>query len=104
MPNVYRLKECPTCGVEHRRRGPYCGRSCANKSRTLTDDTKRKIADGNRKHMASDSPSAEKSKWIITQQRAGHGKTEETLEREMESAVFLLYSLRKKLLPKGPKL
>lgn len=85
MPNVYRLKECPTCGAEHRRRGPYCSRSCASKARTHTQETKTKIADSTREHMASDSPSAEKSKWIITQQRKGQGKTEEQLTQEMDT-------------------
>jgi hypothetical protein len=82
MPNVYKLKTCPCCGKEHRRRGPYCGRSCANKSRVITDEHKRKIADGNRKHMASDKPTAQQSKWLITQQRKGDGKTAEQLEWE----------------------
>lgn len=27
----YREKECPTCGVKHRKRGPYCSRSCGNR-------------------------------------------------------------------------
>lgn len=89
MPNVYRLKECPTCGAEHRRRGPYCSRSCAQKGRVKTDDHKRKIADANREHMASDKPSAEKSKWIITQQRKGQGKTEETLNQEIDSWTII---------------
>ena len=30
MPGVYRLKKCPTCGTEHRKRGQYCSRSCGN--------------------------------------------------------------------------
>jgi pentatricopeptide repeat protein len=34
--------------------------------------------------MASDKPAAEQSKWLITQQRRGDGKTSEELYREME--------------------
>lgn len=33
MPGVYRKKECPNCKKEHRRRGPYCCKSCANLDR-----------------------------------------------------------------------
>lgn len=84
MPNVYRLKECPTCGAEHRRRGMHCSRSCGQKGKSKSEDHKRKIADSNREHMASDSETAEKSKWIITQQRRGQGKTGEQLEQEMD--------------------
>lgn len=84
MPGVYRLKECPTCGAEHRKRGPYCSRSCAGKSRTHTQETKTKIADSTRAHMASDHPSAEKSRWIIAHQKRADGKTAEQLYSEME--------------------
>ena len=84
MPGIYRLKECPNCGAEHRKRGPYCSRSCGNQ-RTPTEEHKTKIADANRRHMASDSPSAEKSKWIITQQKKGHGKTEQVIEQEQDT-------------------
>ena len=84
MPNVYKLKECPTCGAEHRRRGPFCSRSCASRARVHSQETKTKIADSNREHMASESPSAEKSKWIITQQKKGKGKTEKVLEQEID--------------------
>jgi hypothetical protein len=83
MPGIYKLKECPSCGAEHRKRGPYCSRSCGNK-RTPTDEHKQKIADANRKHMAGDSDSAEKSKWLITHQRRGDGKTTKELYAEME--------------------
>ena len=26
----YKEKICPTCGVTHKKRGPYCSRSCGN--------------------------------------------------------------------------
>lgn len=35
----YREKTCPTCGVQHRKRGPYCSRSCGNSR----DHTKERI-------------------------------------------------------------
>jgi hypothetical protein len=39
--------------------------------------------------MASDSPSAEKSKWIITQQRKGKGKTEQVIEQEQDTWTII---------------
>ena len=44
MSGQYRLKECPNCGLNHRKKGLYCSQSCANESRTLTDATKAKIS------------------------------------------------------------
>jgi len=31
-------KECPRCGAEHRKRGPYCGYSCANVRQHSAED------------------------------------------------------------------
>lgn len=39
MPGVYREKNCPTCGIAHKKRGPYCSRSCGN-IREHTQETK----------------------------------------------------------------
>lgn len=39
MPGVYREKTCPTCGISHKKRGPYCSRSCGN-HRVHTEETK----------------------------------------------------------------
>lgn len=77
------MKECPQCGAEHRKRGPYCSRSCGNK-RTYTEEQKEVKRVAQRNHMASEHPSAEKSKWLITHQRRGDGKTAEQLYAEME--------------------
>lgn len=33
MPGVYREKECPVCGVKHRKRGEFCSKTCSNKGR-----------------------------------------------------------------------
>jgi hypothetical protein len=44
MSGIYRKKNCPNCGIEHRKRGDYCGQSCANESRTITDATKKKMS------------------------------------------------------------
>ena len=47
MPGVYKLKECPACNKEHRKRGLFCGQSCANADRPATDNMRsamRKVA------------------------------------------------------------
>lgn len=33
MSGVYREKTCPTCGVKHRKKGPFCSKVCSNKGR-----------------------------------------------------------------------
>lgn len=47
MPSVYAKKLCPTCKKEHRKRGRFCGQSCANSlvqiGREHTEETKQKI-------------------------------------------------------------
>lgn len=47
MSGVYKEKNCPNCGILHRKRGNYCGQSCANESRTITEATKQKMARSN---------------------------------------------------------
>lgn len=80
MPNVYRKKICPACDVEHRRRGPYCGRSCATKGRVLTDEHKEKLRQTTKRFMNSGSDVAEKSRWILAHQKSHPNATEEELE------------------------
>lgn len=41
---TYRAKSCKFCGATHKKRGPYCGKVCSNKDRTLTPLTKSKIS------------------------------------------------------------
>lgn len=52
MAGVYRLKTCPICGVEHRKRGLYCSASHAANARKASADTKQKISDSNRARLA----------------------------------------------------
>lgn len=52
MPGVYRLKTCPVCGIEHRRRGPYCSRSHAAQDRTHSSETIEKIRESNKARVA----------------------------------------------------
>lgn len=37
MPGVYRLKNCPNCDKEHRKRGPFCSQGCHNSYREVSD-------------------------------------------------------------------
>lgn len=41
--NQYREKTCPTCLTVHRKRGPYCCRSCGN-ARVHTDERKKEMS------------------------------------------------------------
>ena len=47
MPGVYRLKVCPNCDKEHRKKGNYCSQSCAstvnNTGREQSEETREKI-------------------------------------------------------------
>jgi len=45
MAGIYRKKICPVCGIEHRRRGPYCSRSHAAQDRTVSAETKAKLSE-----------------------------------------------------------
>jgi len=47
MAGVYRKKNCPVCGVEHRKRGPYCCKSHASSALKHTEETKKKISEKN---------------------------------------------------------
>ena len=47
MSGQYKIKKCPTCNKEHRKRGIFCGQSCANADRPATDNMRsamRKVA------------------------------------------------------------
>ena len=44
MPGIYRKKQCPTCGMEHRKKGPYCSQGCANSDREVTEETRNKLS------------------------------------------------------------
>jgi hypothetical protein len=42
----YRKKTCPYCSKEHKLRGPFCSKTCSNKNRRHSDETKEKIRIG----------------------------------------------------------
>ena len=45
MPGVYKLKSCPECGKEHRKRGLHCSQSCAQINKELTNEHKEKLSE-----------------------------------------------------------
>lgn len=45
MAGIYRKKNCPVCGVEHRKRGPYCSRSHAASDKKVSEETKQKLSE-----------------------------------------------------------
>ena len=58
MPGVYREKQCPVCGITHRRRGPYCSRSHAAQDRTHSSETIEKIRESNKARVADQTSDA----------------------------------------------
>jgi hypothetical protein len=45
----YRIKNCKHCNKEHKKRGPYCSQSCANRNRP---EYSQKVSDNMRKVAA----------------------------------------------------
>jgi hypothetical protein len=41
---TYRTKSCKYCGIDHKKRGPFCSKICSNKNRTHSDETKAKMS------------------------------------------------------------
>ena len=58
---TYRQKSCKYCGTAHTKRGPYCGKVCSNKDRTLTPLTKSKISHSKSVEMTT--PDARERNW-----------------------------------------
>lgn len=68
MAGIYRKKNCPTCGTEHRKKGNYCSRSCGNK-RTFDDTYRDKLSSGQAKRMLTDE--GEEHKYMLQQYAKG---------------------------------
>lgn len=48
MPGVYKLKTCPECKKEHRKKGIFCSQGCSNSHREVTEKQReqgRKLAE-----------------------------------------------------------
>ena len=45
-PPIYKKKNCPQCGVEHRKQGQFCSQGCHNRFRgARSEETKAKISE-----------------------------------------------------------
>jgi len=56
MPGVYKLKNCPECKKEHRKRGPFCSQSCHNSHREVSEKQReqgRKLAEYSKDNRGS---------------------------------------------------
>jgi hypothetical protein len=50
MPGVYKLKNCPECKKEHRKKGKFCSQACSNSHREVSEkviENIRKLAETN---------------------------------------------------------
>jgi len=45
LPGVYKKKNCPNCGVEHRGRGQFCSVGCSNSFREVKPETRQKLSE-----------------------------------------------------------
>lgn len=68
MAGIYRLKKCPTCGTEHRKKGNYCSRSCGNK-RTFSDEYRDKLSLGQAARALTDE--GEAHRYMLQQHAKG---------------------------------
>jgi hypothetical protein len=56
MPGVYKLKKCPECNKEHRKKGIFCSQSCSNSHREVSEKQReqgRKLAEYTRENSKS---------------------------------------------------
>lgn len=61
---AYKEKTCPTCNTVHKKRGPYCSRSCGN-HRVWTEEQKKVFSEKKTEYLYSDSDKAEVERWQI---------------------------------------
>jgi hypothetical protein len=76
MPGVYRLKQCPQCNKDHRKKGPYCSQACHNSHREVSD----KVRENMRKVAIEHNATPE---GIATSKLASHGLTAEDYSIEI---------------------
>lgn len=55
MPGVYRKKNCPHCGKEHRGRGQFCSQACSNSHREVKPETRAKLSEIQQEYAAQTS-------------------------------------------------
>lgn len=62
---TYRTKYCPKCNTEHKKRGPYCSKSCSNSMRIITKEQRENQSKGMTKFLTGNSDKAEELRWQI---------------------------------------
>jgi len=87
----YKEKSCPTCGTKHKKKGPYCSRSCGN-SRTFTKKQRENISNKLAIHWTS--PEAEEQRDRVSalgslELKKLHNKADEDLQ-QMKLDDFML--------------
>lgn len=71
MPGVYRKKNCPQCGVEHRGRGQFCSQACSNKHREVKPETREKLKAIAQDHAAQTSARVKKEAEDLRKKKRG---------------------------------
>lgn len=91
MANQYKEKECPVCYVLHRKRGVYCSISCANSTRSVSEESKQKIKKTLREYQASPEGVANAQRQSV---RASAQRNDEPLPVTIEDFVVDLPDIR----------
>lgn len=74
-PPIYRKKNCPQCGVEHRKKGNFCSQSCHNIFRgPRSEETKEKIAQTKREYYQTPRGLAERDKISMNHKLRAEGR------------------------------
>jgi endogenous inhibitor of DNA gyrase (YacG/DUF329 family) len=78
---VYRKKNCPQCGVEHRKKGPFCSQGCHNRHRgARSDETKAKISESKKEWYQTPEGMREKEKLVLNTKLRSEGRDTITTE------------------------
>ena len=66
------LKNCPRCGIQHKKRGPFCSRSCGNVREHTEDDKAVRSQKLTEYHLTPEGAATrEKSSRIMSAKRKG---------------------------------
>lgn len=76
------MKTCPKCGIEHKKPGTFCSRSCAN-SRIFSLEANKRRAESNRKAWIELDPTKKLEHAKRTQQRAVGIQARKAAERDL---------------------
>lgn len=80
-PPIYRKKNCPQCGVEHRKKGMFCSQGCHNRFRgPRSEETKKKIGEAHRQWYQTPDGMREKEKLKLNTKLRSEGRETITTE------------------------